>query len=197
MAGRTTKTVSIPWAPLGAPKSVFVRFNGGGANLDKLEFVAPAGVGKNLVSDSDFEQGTKGGFFTWASGAIANTTARAVSGTHSLALTGRTDNSPVALGLTGLVAPGKTYKVSLWATIGGARVGGCLGKHGASVRKASKPSTVASATGATSRPSPTAAGWRSRVSSWFPIARWRTSRSGSKDQAPASTCTSITCRFVK
>jgi len=115
----TTKTVSIPWAPIGTQRSVFVRFNGGGANLDKLEFAAPASVGKNLVSDSDFEQGTKGGFFTWSSGAMANTTARAASGTHSLALTGRTDNSPVALGITGLVAPGKTYKVSLQASIGG------------------------------------------------------------------------------
>ena len=115
----TTKTVSVPWAPLAVQKNVFVRFNGGGANLDKLEFAAPSGAGNNLVADSDFEQGTKGGFFTWSTGTIANTTARAVSGSHALAMTGRTGNSPLALGVTSLVAPGKTYKVSLWATIGG------------------------------------------------------------------------------
>ncbi|HET7544485.1 MAG TPA: carbohydrate binding domain-containing protein, partial [Polyangiaceae bacterium] len=115
----TTQTVSVPWAPLAAQKNVFVRFNGGGSNVDKLEFVAPTGTGSNLVSDSDFEQGSKSGFFTWGSGTLANTTARAASGTHSLALTGRTDNSPVAIGLTSSVSPGKTYKVSLFASIGG------------------------------------------------------------------------------
>jgi len=116
----TSKTVSVPWAPLAAQKNVFVRFNGGGANVDKLQFVAPTGTGANLVSDSDFEQGTKGGFFTWSSGTIANTTSRAASGTRSLAMTGRTGNSPLALGITGSVTPGKTYKVSMFASVGGA-----------------------------------------------------------------------------
>jgi hypothetical protein len=35
-------------------------------------------------------------------------------------MTGRTGNSPLAQWLTGSVVPGKTYKVSLWATVGGA-----------------------------------------------------------------------------
>jgi hypothetical protein len=116
----TLQTVSIPWAPLGVQSNVFVRFNGGGANVDKLAFAAPSGTGANIVVDSDFEQGTKAGFWTWGSGTIANTTARAVSGTHSIAMTGRTDNSPLVQSLTSLVAPGKTYKVSLSASIGGA-----------------------------------------------------------------------------
>ncbi|HYQ04126.1 MAG TPA: endo-1,4-beta-xylanase [Polyangiaceae bacterium] len=116
----TTKTVSVPWAPFAAQKNVFVRFNGGGSNVDKLTFSAPTGTGKNLIADSDFELGTKSGFFTWGSGTIANTTARAASGTHALAHTGRTDNSPLAIGLTSSVAPGKTYKVSMYASISGA-----------------------------------------------------------------------------
>jgi endo-1,4-beta-xylanase len=116
----TMKTIAMPWAPTGAAKALFVRFNGGGANVDKLQFSAPTGVGKNLVADSDFEAGTTGSWFTWAAGTIANTTARAVSGTHSLSQTGRAASAPLALGLTSQVAPGKTYKVSIWATIDGA-----------------------------------------------------------------------------
>lgn len=115
----TMQTVSIPWAPLGVQQNVFVRFNGGGANVDKLAFGAPSGTGANIVADADFEQGTGAGFWTWGSGTIANTTARAASGTKSLAMTGRTDNSPLVQSLTSLVTPGKTYKVSLQATIGG------------------------------------------------------------------------------
>ena len=113
------KTVSIPWAPISAQKNLFFRFNGGGANLDKMQFGAPAGTSKNLLADNDFELGTTGGWSTWGAGTIANTTARAVSGTHALAMTGRSGNAPLSQWLTNSVLPGKTYKVSLWATIGG------------------------------------------------------------------------------
>ncbi len=116
----TMKTASIPWAPLGAQKNVFVRFNGGGANVDKLQFAAPTGTGRNIIADSDLELGTKDGWWSWGTGTIANTTARSVSGTHSVVMTGRPGNSPLVESLTSLVVPGKTYKVSLWATIGGA-----------------------------------------------------------------------------
>jgi len=116
----TMKTVSIPWAPISTQKDVFFLFNGGGANLDKMQFSAPAGTGPNLLADSDFEQGTIGGWSSWVTGpTIANTTARAVSGTHGLAMTARTGNAPLAQWLTSTVLPGKTYKVSVWATIGG------------------------------------------------------------------------------
>jgi hypothetical protein len=81
---------------------------------------APPGTGRNLVSDSDFELGTTAGFWTWSTGTIANTTARAVSGKHAVVMTGREGNSPLAQTLTSAVVPGKTYSVSLWATIGGA-----------------------------------------------------------------------------
>jgi GH35 family endo-1,4-beta-xylanase len=92
----TMKTVSIPWAPISVQKDVYFRFNGGGANLDKMQFGAPAGTGLNLLADSDFEQGTTASWSSWGTGTIANTTARAVSGTHSLAMTGRADNGPLA-----------------------------------------------------------------------------------------------------
>jgi GH35 family endo-1,4-beta-xylanase len=115
----TMQTVSIPWAPVTGAHNVFFRFNGGGANLDKMWFGPPAGTGKNLLTDSDFEQGTTSGWSTWGAGTIANTTARAVSGTHSLAMTGRSGNPPLAQWLTSTVLPGKTYKVDVWATIGG------------------------------------------------------------------------------
>jgi len=116
----TLQTVSIPWAPIATTGNLFVVFNGGGSNVDKIAFVAPTGTGLNVVTDSDFEQGTTGGFFSWGGGTITNTLARAASGTHSLAMTARNGNSPLAKQITGQVLPGKTYKVSLRATIGGA-----------------------------------------------------------------------------
>jgi|GEM_PF-555234 len=115
----TKQTVTVPWAPINGTQDVFVRFNGGGANVDKLQYAAPTGNGMNLVTDSDFESGTTGGWWSWGGGAIANTTVRAVSGTHGLAMTARNGNSPLVQSLTSTVLPGKTYKVSLWATLGG------------------------------------------------------------------------------
>jgi GH35 family endo-1,4-beta-xylanase len=114
----TMKTVSIPWAPASGTQPLFIRFNGGGANTDKLKFSAPAGVGPNIIADNDFELGTKDGWWSWSAGTIANTTARAVSGTHGLAMTARPGNSPLVETMTSHVVPGKTYKVSVWATIG-------------------------------------------------------------------------------
>ncbi|MGE5785422.1 MAG: endo-1,4-beta-xylanase [Myxococcales bacterium] len=116
----TYKTVTIPWAPIAGERKIFIRFNGGGGNIDTIKFSAPAGFSSNIITDSDFEQGTKDGWSTWATGAIANTTARAVSGTHGLIMSGRTGNSPLVQSLTSKVVPGKTYKASVWATIGGA-----------------------------------------------------------------------------
>lgn len=122
----TMKTVSIPWVPVTGAQNLYVRFNGGGANVDKIQIGAPSGTGKNLITDSDFEQGTTGNWWTWVShdsttNTIVNTTARALSGTHALAMTGRTGNSPLVApsAVTGAMLPGKTYKVSLWATVGG------------------------------------------------------------------------------
>lgn len=116
----TYQTATIPWAPISGARNVFLRFNGGGANVDAIKFTAPSGVGSNLIADNDFELGTKDGWWSWSAGTIANTTTRAVSGTHGLVMSGRTGNSPLVESLTSLVVPGKTYKASLWGTIGGA-----------------------------------------------------------------------------
>ena len=117
----STKSVSIPWAPLSGAQNVFVRFNGGGANVDKLQFMAPPGTGPNLIADPDFEQGTIDSWWTWSSGTtIANTSSRGVSGTHSVVMTKRTGNDPLVETLTKSVLPGRTYQVSLWASVGGA-----------------------------------------------------------------------------
>jgi GH35 family endo-1,4-beta-xylanase len=116
----TMKTVSIPWLPIGTQQNVYVRFNGGGANVDSVKFSAPSGTGANILTQGDFEGGTTDGWSTWGAGTIANTTTRALTGTHSLAMTGRSANAPLSKWLTNSVSPGKTYKVSLWTTIGGA-----------------------------------------------------------------------------
>jgi endo-1,4-beta-xylanase len=113
-----TKTVSIPWAPMSGEQNLFARFNGGGANLDKIKFSAPTGYGANLVTNGDFESGTAVDWWTWGTGTIDYTTARAASGSRSIGMTGRAAGAPLVKTLTSVVAPGKTYHVSLWATIG-------------------------------------------------------------------------------
>jgi hypothetical protein len=112
----TLQTVSIPWAPLSGEHKLFVRF-GGGANVDSFQFSAPSGLGANLVANSDFEVDSATGWSSWGGGTIATSTARALSGNSSLAMTGRNGNSPLVYNLS--VTPGKTYKASLWASIGG------------------------------------------------------------------------------
>lgn len=121
----TFKTASMPWLPITGERTVFVRFNGGGANVDKIQIGAPQDAGSNIVADNDFELGTIDGWWTWAgpkdatTNVIANSTARSVTGTHSLVMSGRNGNSPLVNTFTSLAVPGKSYKASVWATIGG------------------------------------------------------------------------------
>lgn len=117
----TNSTVSIPWAPIDGEHNVFIQFHGGYgvANLGTLKFGAPIGLAANVLADGDFESGSDG-WWTWSSGVIATTQERALSGAQSLAMTGRSGNSPLVKSLGSVVVPGKTYKVSLWATIAGA-----------------------------------------------------------------------------
>jgi hypothetical protein len=119
------KTVSAAWVPNSSTQDIYVRFNGGGFNLDKISFTAPTGMGANLVSNSDFEiLGTPAdnGWNTWGSGTLAYTTARAYSGSASLAMTGRSGNAPLVWDTKAenswQLAAGK-YQVSVYATIGG------------------------------------------------------------------------------
>jgi GH35 family endo-1,4-beta-xylanase len=73
----------------------------------------------NLLTDGTFES-TQGGWFTWGSGTLALTSARAHGGAKSLAFTSRVGNGPIARSLMGIVQPGKSYQVSMWTSIGGA-----------------------------------------------------------------------------
>jgi GH35 family endo-1,4-beta-xylanase len=115
----TLKTVTLPVSPMTGTHKVIVRF-GGGVNLDSIKFLAPAGTGTNIINDSDFENGTTGGFWSWGAGTIANTTTRAFTGTHSISMTNRTGNSPFVVSMTNSAVAGTTYKASVWATIGNA-----------------------------------------------------------------------------
>jgi hypothetical protein len=73
----------------------------------------------NLLSDGSFES-QLGSWFTWGSGTLAVTSARAHGGTKSLLFSNRTGNGPIARSLMGIVQPGKSYQVSMWTSIGGA-----------------------------------------------------------------------------
>lgn len=116
----TSSTLSVPFYPLSGAHNVFFRFNGGYgvANVDRLAFSAPVGVGANLLPNGSFETGTSG-WFTWSGSLVATNTLFA-TGAQSLSVTNRTGNAPAATNVTALVLPGKTYKVNLLTTVTGA-----------------------------------------------------------------------------
>jgi endo-1,4-beta-xylanase len=113
----TSSTISVPFAPISGERDVFVTF-GGGVNLDKISFSAPAGVGPNLIANNEFEENTNG-WFTW-NGTLSTSNQFAVSGAQSLRSTNRNGNGPIATSLNGLVSAGKSYEVSMWTTVSGA-----------------------------------------------------------------------------
>jgi len=113
----TNSTISVPFMPISGERNVFVTF-GGGVNLDKLSFSAPAGVGPNLIANNEFEENTNG-WYSW-NGTLSTSNQFAVSGAQSLRSTNRNGNGPIATSLTGLVAAGKSYEVSMWTTVSGA-----------------------------------------------------------------------------
>jgi endo-1,4-beta-xylanase len=113
----TSKTVSVPWAPLDVPKGLYVKFNGGGANIDKLEFAAPPPPTHNIIANGTFEADAKG-WSTWNDGALSAVSAPpAHGGTKSLLVSNRANNAPAVTDLTGLVTPGKSYPFTLWASL--------------------------------------------------------------------------------
>jgi len=73
----------------------------------------------NLLSDGTFES-SLGSWFTWGSGTLAVSSARAHGGSKSLLFSNRVGNGPIARSLMGIVQPGKSYTVSMWTSIGGA-----------------------------------------------------------------------------
>jgi len=113
----TNSTISVPFAPISGERNVFVTF-GGGVNVDKFSFSAPAGVGPNLIANNEFEENTNG-WYSW-NGTLSVSNQYAVAGAQSLRSTNRNGNGPIATSLNGLVAPGKSYEVSMWTTVSGA-----------------------------------------------------------------------------
>ncbi len=113
----TNSTLSVPFLPISGERNVFVAF-GGGVNLDKISFSAPAGVGPNLIANNEFEENTNG-WYTW-NGTLSTSNQYAVTGAQSLRSTNRNGNGPIATSLNGLVSPGKSYEVSMWTTVTGA-----------------------------------------------------------------------------
>jgi len=73
----------------------------------------------NLLTDGTFEA-QLGSWFTWGTGTLAVTSARAHKGSQSLLFSNRVGNGPIAHSLLGVVQPGKSYQVSMWTTISGA-----------------------------------------------------------------------------
>jgi GH35 family endo-1,4-beta-xylanase len=111
----TLQTASVSWTPIAAERNVYVRFNGGGANVDKLQFSA-ATTTTNLVTNGAFEAGTSG-WYTFNGGTLSASAARAHGGSQSLLVTNRTNNAPAAIDLTSAVRPGNTYPMSLWVSL--------------------------------------------------------------------------------
>ena len=113
----TNGTVNVPFAPLSGEHNVFIAY-GGGVNVDKFAFSAPAGDGPNLIANGEFEQNTNG-WYSW-NGTLSTSTQFAVSGAQSLRATNRNGNGPIATDITSVVTPGKSYDVSMWTTVSGA-----------------------------------------------------------------------------
>ena len=115
----TTKTVTVPWAPLGVQKDLFVKFNGGGANIDSVKFLAPPPPTRNIIANGTFETGSSG-WYTFNGGAISATSTRARTGSQSLVVANRTQNAPAVTDITSVVSTGKSYPFSLWASVASA-----------------------------------------------------------------------------
>ena len=112
-------TLNIPTCANLSEVSIFAEGPGAGVDMyvDDVNVFIPTVT--NLLSDGTFES-SQGSWFTWGSGTLAVSAARAHGGSQSLSFTNRTGNGPIARSLMGLVQPGKSYQVSMWTSIGGA-----------------------------------------------------------------------------
>jgi GH35 family endo-1,4-beta-xylanase len=112
-----SSTVTVPFFPISGERNVFVTF-GGGVNVDKFAFSAPAGVGPNLIANGEFEANTNG-WYSW-NGTLSTSTQYVLTGAQSLVSTNRNGNGPIATNITSLVTPGHSYAVEMWTTVTGA-----------------------------------------------------------------------------
>jgi len=112
-------TLNIPNCANLTEFTIFAEGPAAGVDLyvDDVNISIP--VVTNLLSDGTFES-AQGSWFTWGSGTLAVTSARAHSGSKSLLFSNRVGNGPIARSLMGIIQPGKSYQVSMWTSIGGA-----------------------------------------------------------------------------
>src|SRR5215468_11492558 len=75
-------------------------------------------IGSLTSIQSDWEDGSLGGWFPFGSPTLTNSTEQALTGTHSLKTTNRTSGfMGPAISLTGQLSPGPTYRVSVAARL--------------------------------------------------------------------------------
>jgi endo-1,4-beta-xylanase len=75
-------------------------------------------VSAQTILQSDFEDGTTQGWGSFCGATVANTTAAAESGTHSLLVTGRTQNcAGPSIQLSSLLLPQATYQITGWVRL--------------------------------------------------------------------------------
>jgi endo-1,4-beta-xylanase len=124
----TFTTVDGAWLPTSGVHDLYVRYNGGGGNVESVKFSGPAQMGPELLPNSDFETTDAFGWQNkpWggSEGTVARTTTRALTGLASLSQTGRNASGGIWLWLGSTISGGNTYKVSLSSTIGGAATAG-------------------------------------------------------------------------
>jgi len=112
-------TLNIPTCANLSEFTIWAEGPGAGVDLYVDDVNVSIPVITNLLTDGTFES-SQGSWFTWGSGTLAVTAARAHSGSKSLLFSNRTGNGPIARSLMGIVQPGKSYTVSMWTSIGGA-----------------------------------------------------------------------------
>ena len=112
-------TLNIPTCANLSEFTIWAEGPGAGVDLYVDDVNVSIPVITNLLSDGTFES-AQGSWFTWGSGTLAVTSARAHGGSKSLLFSNRTGNGPIARSLMGIVQPGKSYTVSMWTSIGNA-----------------------------------------------------------------------------
>jgi len=94
------------------------------ASIAMLILVAPSRVSAQTILNSDFEDGTSQGWGSFCGATVTNSTAAAESGTHSLLVSGRTQNcAGPSIQLSGLLLPLATYQITGWVQLTSSEAG--------------------------------------------------------------------------
>jgi endo-1,4-beta-xylanase len=94
------------------------------ASIATLVLLASSRVSAQTILNSDFEDGTLQGWGSFCGATVANSTAAAESGTHSLLVSGRTQNcAGPSIQLSSLLLPLATYQITGWVQLTSAEAG--------------------------------------------------------------------------